>query len=572
MNAAVVALGMLVFLFLGYRLYGRLVERRCVEPDSEAVTPAHALRDEMDFVPADPMVLFGHHFSSIAGAGPIIGPILGVAYFGWAATLGWILLGSVFAGGVHDFLSLMISTRKEGQSVAEIAEDAISPRASMVYAVFLWLALVLVIAVFGVVGAKAIVSTPAIVFPTFMLIPIAMLLGYLNRRTSCPLWAATVLCVGLNIASIYVAFRWLPLSFGPWLSESAQLKVWFGILMVYGLAASVLPVWLLLQPRDYICVFKLFEGLALGFLAVLVTRQVLAAPIWVGALHPKAGPIWPMLFVIVACGAISGFHSVVAAGTTSKQLANEKQGRRIGFGAMVLEGALAALAVCCVGAGLLWGQGGPQEFNATFILSPEGGGPLKAFAQGFGSLVGRMWPWMGVSFAALLGMVILKTFVMTTLDTCTRLARFVVTEKLSDVQPLFKNRLVATVVTIGPAAYLGLSGGWQTIWPVFGAANQLIAALALVVISAYLLGVRKPTMYSAVPAAFMLVTTCAALIWQAYGFMIHEKWVLAVTSVALTVLALYVAAEAVVRVRKLVTAARQREAGTEGTSAPVGPE
>ena len=581
MNAAIVALGMLVFLFLGYRVYGRLLERKLVEPDGEAQTPAHALRDDIDFVPANPLTLFGHHFSSIAGAGPIIGPILGVLYFGWAATLGWILLGSVFAGGVHDFLSLMISARKQGRSMPEVADEVISVRASMVYAVFLWLALVLVIAVFGVVGAKAIVQTPAIVFPTFMLIPIAMLLGFLYSRTPCPLWLATVLCLGLNFLCIYVGYRWLPLWLVPlasvalpwglreWLLvEGNQLKVWFGILMAYGLVASVLPVWLLLQPRDYICVFKLFLGLGLGFAAVFVTHGVVQADAWKGLVHAKGGPIWPMLCVLVACGAISGFHSVVAAGTTSKQLGNERQGRAIAYGGMILEGALATLAVCIVGAGLSWAPEAPKDISAPVILGPDGGGPLVAFANGFGNLVGgQMWPWMGMGFASLLGMIVLKTFVMTTLDTCTRLARFVVTEKLSEVHGFFSNRLLATVITIVPAAYLGLSGGWKTIWPVFGAANQLIAALALIVICTYLLGVRRPIVYAAVPAVFMLLTTCGALLWQAYDFVTGGKWVLATFAIVLTALGFYVAAEGVMAVPRLL---RKRRAEEEATVAGGG--
>jgi carbon starvation protein len=580
MSVGVVAGGMLLSLFIGYRLYGRLVERKCVEPDGDAPTPAHALRDDVDFVPARPITLFGHHFSSIAGAGPIIGPILGVAWFGWAATLGWILLGSVFAGGVHDFLSLMVSTRKQGRGMQDVADEVISPRASLVYALFLWLALVLVIAVFGVVGAKAMVSTPSIVFPTFMLIPIAMLLGFLYSRTACPLWLATVVCLGLNFLCIYTGYQWLPLTLAPpesvslpldaaaWLRvEANQMKAWFGVLMAYGLIASILPVWLLLQPRDYICVFKLFLGLALGFAAVFLTNQAIGARAWVGAVHAKGGPIWPMLFVLVACGAISGFHSVVASGTTSKQLDSEGQARRIAYGGMIMEGALATLAVCCVGAGLTWGTAvtGALDLHAPTILGPEGGGPLKAFANGFGHLVETMWTWLPAGFASVLGMIILKTFVMTTLDTCTRLARFVVTEKLGPVHPLFAGRAFATVITIVPAAYLGLSGGWKTIWPVFGAANQLIAALALIVISAYLLGVRRPSIYAAVPAVFMLFTTCAALLWQAWGFVTEGNWVLAVVSLVLTALAFYVAAEGVVAVLAL---ARERRA--EEARVPIG--
>ncbi len=561
MNAVWIALGMMLFLGLGYLLYGGFIERRLVEPDDSRACPAVAQRDGIDYEPAIPFVLFGHHFSSIAGAGPIVGPILGIVLFGWGAVAGWIVLGTIFIGGVHDYLSLLMSCRSRGQSVAEIAEDVISPRASRAFAVFLWCALVLVIAVFGVLGAKALMSAklgPPMVFPTFMVLFIAMFLGVALRRRLLPLWLATLLAVVSLLACIYVGYAYLPLTlpqllpFINW-TETAVAQAWFGILMLYCLVASVLPVWFLLQPRDYISVFTLFFGMAAGVVGLLLAHPVMRAPFftgWVGMDKSGAQPLWPMLFVIVACGAVSGFHSVVAGGTTSKQLPRETVGRRIGYGAMVLEGMLATLVLCLVGGGLYWSaaQAG-NELHVDNVM--KSGGALVVFAQAFGEVLHRGIALVPVELAALFGMVMLKTFVLTTLDTCTRLARFVVAEQLGDVWAIFRSRSVATIVTLIPAFILGFSGAWQTIWPVFGAANQLIAALTLLVISCYLLGVKKPSIYAAIPAMFMLATTIAALGYQAVKFATHRsaegtaqpQWLLATVAVLLIVLAVSVFGE-----------------------------
>lgn len=565
MNSAFLTLGAIIVLGLGYYFYGRFIERRIVEPDNNRVTAAIEQRDGVDYEPAHPLVLFGHHFSSIAGAGPIIGPVLGMALFGWVAVLGWILLGTVFIGGVHDYLSLMMSSRRQGRSVADISEEVISPRAGVVFSIFLWLALVLVIAVFAVVGSKALMTPgigPQMVFPTFALIVVAMIFGLTIRRNWVPLWLGTLLAVGLMGLAIYAGYAYMHLSLDSLLpgNETLQTNLWFVILMVYCLVASVLPVWLLLQPRDYISVFKLFLGLLLGYAGIAVVQPRMKVPAYT-SFHSDSGPLWPMLFVIVACGAISGFHSVVASGTTAKQLPTERFGRRIGYGAMVLEAILAVMVLCLVGAGLYWSK----AYAGNALYAPEilknGGGPLAVFAEGFGNVVGaQAFPWIGMGLASLFGMIILKTFVLTTLDTCTRLARFVVTEQLGGVSSVFRSRFVATIVTVVPAFFIGYSGAWQTVWPVFGAANQLIGALTLLVLTCYLLGIRKPSACTSIPAAFMLVTTVGALIYQAYGFLTHTtetgawqpQWLLGGVSVVLVALAIYVGIEALVRVRRLV--------------------
>ncbi|MFQ6097194.1 MAG: carbon starvation protein A [Armatimonadota bacterium] len=621
MNSVILAVIMLILLYGGYRLYGRLIERRVVRPDPEATVPAVDQRDGVDFEPASPIVLFGHHFSSIAGAGPIVGPIWAVLLFGWMAALGWIALGSIFIGAVHDYLALMVSARNRGRSLAQVAAAVISPRASGVFALFLWLALVLVIAVFGVLGAKTLIANPQMVIPTLGIIPIAMCFGADVSRGGLKVGIASVAAATALVVLIGIGYAFpvsLPAHWGD------PLPIWFGILMIYCLGASLLPVWLLLQPRDYISTFSLFAGLSVGFLAVLFAHKALSAPAFVGLASTK-GPIWPMLFVIVACGAVSGFHSVVASGTTVKQLPSEKDGLAIGYGSMILEGVLAVLAVIAVAAGLYWAgphrQLAGQSLMADDILRSEIPNPIIAFSRGFGHLVSTAFGFVPFALAALLGAIMLKTFILTSLDTCTRLARFVVTETRPKAaspgtililigfigatvwmldafrDPLgprwgegivalilclyvlvegaaqsialikageppshqtwaARSRLLATVVTVAPAAYLGLTGKWQDIWPVFGASNQLIAALALMVVSVYLVGVRRPSLYAAVPAVFMLCTTVGALIWQACGFFTNRKgpqWVLGILSSLLAAMAVYVAAEALPRFRRLWT-------------------
>jgi len=564
-NTVAIASGAIGFFILGYVLYGAFLERRLVGAQKGEATPAHQLRDGVDYEPAHPLVLFGHHFASIAGAGPIIGPVLGVALFGWMAVLGWITLGTLFVGAVHDYLALMMSCRKQGRSVADISRQMISPRAGSLFSIFLWLALVLVIAVFGVVGSKALMAKeigPQMVFPTFFIIPLAMLFGWIQRRGWMPLWLNTLWALAALLASIYVGYKWLPLSLEPLFphNPAAQQNAWLVLLLIFYCAiASIWPVWLLLQPRDYLSMYALFLGLLLGYAGLFVAHPPMQAPL--GQLVSKEGPLWPMLFVIVACGAISGFHAVVASGTSVKQLACETHGRSIGFGGMILEGILAVMALCLVGGGLYWSQGFAENpLYAPEILKKDG--PLVVFAKGFGHVVGgQAFPWLSVGFVSLAALTLLKFFVLTTLDTCTRLARFVFTEQFGSLWAPFRQRVWATLITLLPAFVLAITGAWERIWPIFGAANQLIAALTLLVVTCYLLGLRKPSLYTALPGVFMLLTTIAALILQVRTCLTHRneqglpapQWLLAAFALVLIVLALWVAAEALRRLKQLWT-------------------
>ncbi len=552
MNAAIVTLVMLGLLWLGYVFYGRLIERKCAQPDSERKTPAYELRDGVDYEPARPVMLFGHHFTNISGAGPIVGPVIAVAYFGWAACLGWILLGSVLIGAVHDYLTLMVSVRMRGRSISDVAREVVSPRASLVFGAFLWLAMVLVIAVFAILATKTLISTPTVVIPNLGLIPVAMVMGLAVYRARVPLLPATV--VGVIILGFLL---WLghehPISLpSAW---DDPFKVWLSIIFFYCFFASVLPIWLLLTPRDYLSSMIAVGGLVLGFVGLFAAAPTVNAPAHISFVTEK-GPFWPMLFILVACGAVSGFHAIVSGGTTAKQLPNEKYARPIGYGSMLVEAALAVQVTFLVGAGLYWVGRHLGPDGRSLVLGEimaQGGGPAEAFIRGFGAVLSRGLPFISFSLGMLFAAIILNATLLDTLDTCTRLGRFVLEEAgerfFGRLHSKWLSNIVASIITLAPAAYLAWSGGAQVIWPVFGAANQLIAALALFVISVYLVGVRRPSMYTFIPGSFMLLTTVGALIYQAWRFFFgpQPKLVLGFISLVLIALALFVAAEVIPR-------------------------
>jgi len=537
MNSAVLAVLVVIWFAFAYNWYGKKMEDKLVVPNDDEPTPAVELNDGVDYYPAKPIILFGHHFSSIAGAGPILGPVAAVAAFGWGGTILWIMLGTVFIGAVHDYLSLMVSVKFKGNSIPEIAQEVIGRRARNLFSIFVLITLILIVAVFGFVAAKTLMSTPAVVIPTFGVIPVAMLFGYLVYRQNFSTTTGTIAALALLFFLIWLGYK-VPVSLP--LSDQASFAVWFILLMLYGLIASVLPVWLLLQPRDYISTWVLIIGMAVGLIGTLITHPQINAPVFTSFTTAK-GPMWPMLFIIVACGAISGFHSLVGGGTTSKQLAKQSHGRLVGYGGMLTEGVLATLALLTVSAGLFWKAPAGMEQYALFDVLNEGG-PIKAFGMGYGRLVE---PLLGV-FGMLFGITMLKTFVMTTLDTTIRLGRFLAAELIGPSVPLLKNRFAGSIFIVVPAFYLGYTGTYNIIWPMFGASNQLVAALALLVVTAYLVGVKKPTKYTLYPAIFMIVTTIGALIYQGYNFLFgkNPNYVLGITAVVLIILAAIVAGEA----------------------------
>ena len=548
LSIAILTFACLFFYFIGYRFYAGRLDSELIQPDEAQATPAVEKNDGVDYVPSKPLVLFGHNFASIAGAGPVIGPIIAMHHFGWAITLVWILLGNVFIGAVHDYLTLMVSVRNRGSSIADIAESTMGYRAKAVFAIFLILAMLLVIAVFGVVAAKTLIAQPEMVFPTFAIIPVSMILGWCIYKKNLNLQMVSTIAVLAVVLNIYIGFKTpIPLPEEGVMGFS-PLIFWFVILMIYAGIASILPVQTLLQPRDYLSTYILFGSMALAILGLLWVGPELNTPAWRGAMSEEQGPVWPMLFVLVACGAVSGFHSLVAGGTTSKQLATETQGKIISYGGMLSEGVVAVVTVLLVGGGLYWvaPQGsGIDMAQLGFRETLQSGGWILAFGNGFGNIVNQMLPFLSFTFASMIAVLALNTFVLTTLDTAVRITRFLVQESLGEKIPTFKNKYAVTTTVVFVAYLIGATDGWQKIWPIFGATNQLIAAVALFVVATWLMAVKKPTQYVLYPAIFMVITTIGALSWQAYRFLTaaQPNLFLGLTAIVLIGLAMFVGNE-----------------------------
>ncbi|MEA3492948.1 MAG: carbon starvation protein A [Candidatus Margulisiibacteriota bacterium] len=504
MNALLIAIIGLTCFGLGYFFYANFIEKRVWKVDYKKETPAVIKDDGLDYVPAKHWtMLFGHHFASIAGAGPIIGPVIACALFGWGPALLWIIIGSIFIGGVHDFSALMLSLRHNGNTVGHIAESVLSKRSRLVFSGFLWLALILVVAVFAAVTAKTMVAEPRIVIPTFGIIITAILFGAMVYKWRIKQIAATVISLLLIAVFIYLGLN-NPVT----LNYPQALNLWIVILLGYAFIASIIPVNILLQPRDYLSSFILFFGLVLGYVGIFVTLPKMNAPMFIS--HQSAqGPLWPMMFVIIACGAISGFHSLISSGTTSKQLPYKPAAKKITFGGMILEGVLSLLAIIAVCAGLSWVGGTPGLVYPELMKKS---GWIVTFGKGFGQLVA---PLVGSTVGSLIAMFTLNSFVLTTLDSATRIARYITEETLGDALgvKMFKNKYISTATIILLAFFLAI-GSWKSIWPVFGASNQLIAAMVLLLASVYLYQKRQPSIYTFIPAVFMTITTIGALIYE----------------------------------------------------------
>lgn len=512
-------IGVIVFV-LGYRFYAGFITR-LFGVDPHRHTPAHAQYDGVDYVPAKNwLMLFGHHFSSISGAGPIIGPVIGCVYWGWLPSLIWILLGTVFMGGVHDFAALFISVRQKGLSIAEISESSVSKRARYIFSVFVWLALILVVSVFVHLCAKTFVTEPKIVLPSLGFIPIAVLVGYLTYVKKVNLVITTILGLGL-FAVLPVISECCPIFTG-----AGSIVFWSIILLAYCFIASVTPVNILLQPRDYLSSYLLVFGTSAGLIGLLITRPQVTQPAFV-AWKTNQGDLWPMMFVTIACGAISGFHALIASGTTSKQMPSERYIKRIGYGGMVVEGVVALLAVLAVVAGI-----SPQGVTVCSLLKDAG--PICVFGQGYAGLTKPIFG----SYGNVVAILILNAFILTTLDTATRVCRYITTELMG-----IKNRFLATFIIVVLAGFLALSGAWNKIWPVFGASNQLVAALALFVISCWLLARKKPTVYTLIPAFFMFLTTFVALLFQLFSYRKEGNYLLMLITLALLILSIIMAGE-----------------------------
>ncbi len=497
-----IILAILVFI-IGYIFYGRFLTKK-FDIDPKRATPAHTMRDGVDYVPAKSPVLLGHHFASIAGVGPILGPIY-AAVFGWIPVFLWILVGSLFVGGVHDFSSIVASIRHGGKSVGEVIEDYIGERGRRLFLIFTWFMLVLVVAVFAKAVASTFIKEPSAATASFLFIVLAVFFGLSIYRLHLPLWLATIVGVGLLFGCVLLGLRFpIHLSYNWW------MYLLFGYIFV----AAVTPVWILLQPRDYLNSFLLYFVLLGGIVGIFVANPRVVFPGFT-SFHTDIGFFFPMLFVTVACGAVSGFHSLVSSGTTSKQLDVETDARIVGYGGMLIEGVLAVVAMITAVTIL---QG-----NYHHLLTKEGGGPIGIFSSGVGAFISKIGiPVKGaITFAALS----ISAFALTSLDTATRLARFIFQEffekKGSEKKSILsRNRYIGTLVTIIFAGLLAFSGSSKVLWPLFGSANQLLAAIVLLSITVWLAELKKKNNFVKYPMFFMFAVTLTAL-----GNLIYKNFV-----------------------------------------------
>ena len=533
-NAALIAVVGIAFLIGNYFLYGRYIEKK-IKPTSKK-TPAVLHKGKIDYYPSNKFFLFGHHFASIAGAGPIIGPILAVSYFGWALTSLWIILGTVFIGAVHDYLALMISVRNKAKGISKITEKSLNSRAGKIFALMIWITLTMIIATFSVSAADSIINQPMLVIPVLAISVIAFVLGIAVYKFKANPWISSVVALVIAFFFMYVGYLFpvvLPFS------ASASKFFWVTILIVYGGAASLIPVWMFLQPRDYLSSIQLVLFLLLGLVSLLIVRPVMNAPAYISGNFP----LWPILFITVACGAVSGFHSLVASGTTSKQLAKERHGRFVGYGGMVAEGILALLVVLFI-ASLDWNTG-PLNFLGSLDK-----GWVVAFGNGFGNIVSKLG-FLSFGLASLIGAFLVNQFILTSLDTSSRISRMLITENIK--HKICQNKLVAVVIAIVPAYVLAVTNAYADLWRMFGTSNQLIAAIGLITISAYFVQKKRSVKFLMIPTVFMMLTTISALVYSLFnkaGFIAEGNWVLSVFAGALVVLALIVSWEGFVSIKR----------------------
>ncbi|MDQ3340920.1 MAG: carbon starvation protein A [Myxococcota bacterium] len=520
-------------LYLGYRTYGRYISRQfALSPTAQ--TPANRHDDGVDFVPTRPFYLFGQHFSAIAAAGPIVGPILACQQFGWAPSLLWIVFGVVFIGAVHDFTTLIASVRHDARSIAEVVKQNLGQRAWLAILLFIWLALVYVIVAFVDVTASTFVTGDAdakgltfrynqggaVAFAGVLYLLLALVMGLVQRYLKPKLWLVTLIFVPATFACVWLGTQFSTVMILGW-------KPWVMIIMGYCFLASLAPMWLLLQPRGYLGGFVLYAALAVGTLGIFFGGFEIQRPAFRGFdTGGDTGLLFPFLFVTIACGACSGFHGLVCSGTTSKQIDRETHCHPIGYGAMLLEAFVAVIAL------------------ATIMIVPMGGpaqGPNAIYASGLGAFLHELLgldPFIATTFGAMA----LSTFIFDTLDSATRLGRYILQELSGRNDKL--SAYLATAATVGvPLAFLlaAEQGSYRLFWTLFGTSNQLLAALSLLAISVWLKKLGKPFWFTAIPMVLVFAVTIVSLTLQ-IKFLLRAAvgtapWINGLVSVILLVLA-----------------------------------
>lgn len=569
MNSVWVVLISFIAFGLAYKFYGNFIAKKVFHVNPLNPVPAEELRDDVDYIPTNKEVLFGHHFASIAGTGPIVGPAIAVIW-GWVPALVWIILGSIFAGAVHDYAALIISTRKRGVSIGELSRDVINSRVRMLFLFVILFSLWIVVAIFGMIIAVIFKLYPQSVFPVWIQIPIAMTVGWLAYKRKFNMTIMSVIAVILMYVTIMIGVN-MPF-FMPPLLGLTPMSIWIILLFIYAYIASVLPVWSLLQPRDYVNSHQLISGLGLIILGVIFAHPDMTAP--AVQLAPKgAPPILPFLFITIACGAISGFHSLVSSGTSSKQLKNEGDVRLIGYGGMLTEGLLGVLVVVAVGAGIgmyvktdsgeiLKGIAAWQYHYSGWDAAGGLASKVGAFVNGTGNMLAALG--IPLKYGQALVGVLIASFAGTTLDTATRIQRYVITELAGSYKvKVFKNRYTATLVAVLSAAVLAFSQGSGKgallLWPLFGTSNQLLAGLVLLVATVYLVRKEKTKVKkewsliytTAVPMFFMMITSSWAMLINLFISFKSNQWYLVIIGAIMILLEIWMFGEAILCIKKM---------------------
>lgn len=510
-------------LALAYRFYGAFLRRRC-QLDDARETPAVTRNDGVDFVPTRASIVFGHHFSSIAGAGPIVGPILATMYFGWAPTWVWILLGAILIGGVHDFGCLLMSLRNRGRTITEITKQLVGSRTALYFRIFLLLALIYVIIVFLDLTALTFSKTPEVATASGWFIFCAVGFGLLLRRKGMSWGLTMAIFIPLTFAGLVVG-HYFP-------AVGISKNAWLMLILGYCFVAAVLPVNILLQPRDFLSSIFLYAMLLVGIIGLLLSGQPMQAPAFADFHLPDVGFLFPVLFITVACGACSGFHSLVASGTTSKQITRESDARPVAYGGMLVEALLAVFALATI-----------AVLSGDQVAALKGDGAVSIFASGAAVFMSTLGipEHLGQEFTALT----VSTFLLTTLDTCTRLTRFLLQEIFEWEGKSARYVGTAAVLLVpaifAPQTFSGMPA-WKALWPLFGATNQMMAGLALVTFIVFLKDRKVAYRFALFPALFMMLTPLVALFFMALELeLTGGGWLLPTISIAMFLLGLFVA-------------------------------
>ncbi|SHO63693.1 carbon starvation CstA family protein [Algoriphagus zhangzhouensis] len=523
MNLAILLIISAIILILAYRFYGAFVYKKFGLSDKN-VAPSHTHRDGVDYEPSKPIVVLGHHFASIAGAGPIVGPIIAVT-FGWIPAVIWILVGGIFFGAVHDLGSMAASLRADGKSIGVIIRNQIGLKGKQLFILFSFSTLILVIGVFADIIAKTFVANPGVASASILFIFLAIGFGIVNRMVG----DKKVAFIIISIIGVVLMYFFVYL--GMQLPFVLDYKIWILALLAYAFIASVTPVSLLLQPRDYLNSFLLYGMMIAAILGVFIANPEIKMSNEITVSTENLGYIFPVLFVTIACGAISGFHSLVASGTTSKQLDKESDAKVVGFGGMLIESFLAIISVGAV----------VVLTKSEYMERLAGEGPVALFSTGLGGMISTLG--IPEEFAVAFVALTVSAFALTTLDTCTRLARFTLQEYFEDLpQPAAKkiaqNRYISTSLVVVFSILLLLSGGFTTLWPIFGSANQLLAALALLTIAVWMIRKKQNALFVTIPMFFMFTVTLASLGLFAWKNFQDQVYVLSLIAALLFILAI----------------------------------